>query len=164
MDQPFSPKHESGAEMKRFGLRYHCDHYRTSGCPVNLSIMRDYANHRGKDTFVIQISKGHHLTACNHVNSYNNEGQAHLPAIHSIIDMFIRAEVDVRWTPEQNVFLSHVEAKLKLRLRQVKALHCQYQHALEWYNFTNRKLRRQNCCWHALNNTTVATAQPWKSA
>ena len=120
--------------MRRFGLRYHCDHYRTSGRPTNLTIMRHYDYSPGTDTSVIQILRGHHLTACNHVNSYNNEGQAHLPAIHPIIDMFIRAEVKVRWSPEQNVLLSHIEAKLKLHLRHVKALHCEYQHATESYN------------------------------
>ena len=40
VDQSFPSKHESGAEMRRFGLRYHCDHYRTSGCSINLTIMR----------------------------------------------------------------------------------------------------------------------------
>ncbi len=164
VDQPFPPKHESGAEMRRFGLRYHCDHFRTSGCPITLTIMRHYHESPDTDTFVIQISRGHHLTACNHVNSYNNEGQAHLPAIHPIIDMFIRAEVKVRVSSERNVLLAHIERKLKNHLRHVKALHCQYPHADESYCFTDRILRRKKLCCHAQNYATVATTKCYRSA
>ena len=141
--------------MKQFGVKYYCDHFRTSGCPVSMTINRDFAMDPERDVFTISIAKGHHLFACNHIKAYNTEGIFKWPALHPIIDMYLRKIVEASPSSRNAYVMADIISELKAHLRTVTALHCQYTHATD--DFVWGLNDKKKICCHAINYDHVST-------
>jgi hypothetical protein len=153
--QGWPPVHPKGGRIDQFGVRYHCDHFRTSGCPIKMVIMRDYAFDPDKDVYSICISKGHHRVACNHSPSYNCGGTHQYPALHPMIDMYLRLKVAAAPQGRHGYVLADIRVDLIDHLRHTTALHCEYKHAGIQYD-RNKDHKLKICC-HARNYEHYAT-------
>ena len=147
----FPPRHKSSNTMvKAFGYSFHCDHMRSSGCPVKMMIKREYNMNMEKDIYSVSFSKGEHLMACNHIRSYNRTTKRHYPALHPVVDMFIRKQVESTKHTRHHLVLSDIQEVLKQHMMTVTALHCMYPHANDDYVFAKLNDDYKTCC-HRLN-------------
>jgi hypothetical protein len=125
-------------------------------------IEREYDLDPTKELFTITIAKGHHLTACNHLATYNADGGHRFPALHPIIDMFLRKKVRGTVGTRHHTVFSDIEEELKVHLRETQALHCLFPAAPSSYQFGDNS--RQKVCPHALNYAHVASLQGYRDA
>ena len=136
--QGFPPTHPSGSHISKFGFGFHCDHFRTSGCLVRMEIMRDFSVPL-QDVFVIAISKGHHLTGCNHKGSYSHKLGMHVPAMHPLVDMYLRQHVqNLPTDTPRRCILSDIRTDLMKYLRSTTAIPCGFPVAGPDYDFSNK--------------------------
>ena len=80
-----------GAVMPSFGVRYHCDHFRISGCEEYLTVRREYELDPSREIYSIELSTGLHRMACVHLPTYNNKNITGIaPALHPAADLYLR--------------------------------------------------------------------------
>ena len=164
---PYHPERKNGKRslMKRFGLRLRCDHYRISGCPVEMTIQREYLRDKTRDVYSVQFSKGHHLMACNHLANTNPETLIRVPALHPVVDMWIRDKVAANTDTRVPYVLSDLEESLKKHLLTVTALHCELPIAGPNYIFGSDRSKAQNkLCCHQMTYAHVAKLASFKRA
>ena len=156
--QGFPPKHPNTATvMKRFGLRYRCDHFSRSGCPIEMTIRREHFRDKTRDLYSVQFSKGHHLMACNHLATTNPETLTRVPGLHPVIDMWIRDKVAANTDARVGYVYSDLEQSLKQHLMTVTALHCELPMAGPNYIFGCDRSKSENkLCCHQLTYAHVA--------
>jgi hypothetical protein len=167
MYQKFPGTHpKSTTLMKAFGMKYRCDHFRTSGCQVTMLVQRDYAFDPSKDIFTIAIQKGHHRMACNHIGMYGQNCGHHYPALHPVIDMYLRARVKRNTQSRLGLVYSDIAQDLKAHLRSFTTLHCELRHAhAAWFVDGSRdKKGAYKRCSHFCNYTYVASRPGYTAA
>jgi hypothetical protein len=157
--QNWPPLHgKSGKPMTEFGSKFVCDHFRTSGCPIEMIVMRAYDEYpHDQHVFKICMSTGHHRLACNHLRTKNRDMNAPFPSLHPHIDMWLRQKVQGSVSNSNPLKPNKVMEEMKVELRAVTALHCDYPEAGPGFVFrTNHETKKKICC-HAINYQNVVT-------
>jgi hypothetical protein len=165
--QPWPPNHAKSKDaMKQVGIQYLCDHHRLSGCEVVLQVMREYTAYPDVDMYSIKISKGWHRMACNHVAAKNTKFGEVLPALHPVVDMFIRKKAQGNASKSTNkpiaTVLSRIENELVNHLRSTPVLHCDWPH-VDGTN-PNQLNKGKHWCKHAFVHHTLSGKKGFSSA
>ena len=164
--QPFPPNHpNSYTKMKHFGMKFRCDHFRRSGCPVEMTIKREYNRDMSRDLFSVTMSKGDHIMGCNHQRSKNNNVRGDYPALHPAVDMYLRQIVESTKSCRTAQHLADIEVGLKQYMLSVTALHCTWPHADRSYVFgSDCTLVVNKKCAHWLNYENLAQLPTFRQA
>ena len=148
--------------LKEFGVIILCDHRRSSGCDIAMRIVRAYARYPENDMFKIQMATGWHRYACNHTMGYNIKSHLRLPTLHPMVDLYIRKTCKTNHLAGMPTVWRLVEEGLQAYLRVTPALHCNYPHAREDYDY--EKDRQKKICRHKMIYSTVATLDGYSNA
>ena len=156
-DKQHWPPTYSKKTMPRFGAIYRCDYHRCAGCPVTLTIMREFARHPDQFVFSLEISTAPHRHACNHARTFNTKTLGpgvYLPALHPVVDSFLRAQA--RANPR--VAPSAVMPLLVEHLQNTTHLHCQLCHAEDTTDVAYKASRLKDAplCFHQSTHMHLA--------
>jgi len=160
------PRYKNKVKDMTFGVEYHRDHLRSSGCEVSIVIKRDFHGHPDKDMYSIIMRKGWHRIACNHITAANTQRDGPLPGLHPLVDLFVRKKVEREYTKDVQkpgvVCWRGMKVELAHYLRTTLALHCTYPHPEEGHDAKLNKNR--NFCKHEKTHSFLATEDGYDRA
>ena len=114
--------------------------------------------------YSVRFSKGWHRLACNHLVAPNTKHGQKFPAIHPLVDKYIRKRVEMHVKSGRHLNLVYAEILDGLvdHIRKTPALFCNLPHADERYDATLDKNRHM--CRHAMTHAFLATISRFSKA
>ena len=156
---PFADSANPGNE---FGLNFHCDHRRTSGCDIGMKIVRPLGRYPNRDMYKITMARGWHRYACNHHQTYNHGKHYSPPVIHPMVNLFIRKRCKRDQEAGKATVWRLIEQDLIKYLRVTPALHCTYPHASEEYQ--RERDKQKKICNHVLVQSHISSEDGYSDA